>query len=68
MKETTMNTYKNFEKNANIILAITCVLCACFMWRVTGLAMVITSIGFATSGILMITHFAMEASRLKENL
>ena len=38
MKETTMNTYKNFEKNANIILAI-------------------TSIGFATSGTLMITHF-----------
>lgn len=68
MKETTMNTYKNFEKNANIILAITCVLCACFMWRVTGLAMVIASIGFATSGILMITHFAMAASRLKENL
>ena len=34
MRETTMNTYKNFEKNANIILAITCVLCACFMWRV----------------------------------
>lgn len=57
MKETTMNTYKNFEKNANIILAITCVLCACFMWRVTGLAMVITSIGFAASGTLMITHF-----------
>lgn len=68
MKETTMNTYKNFEKNANIILAITCVLCACFMWRVTGVAMVITSIGFAASGILMITHFAMAASRLKENL
>lgn len=52
-----MNTYKNFEKNANTILAITCVLCACFMWRVTGLAMVIASIGFATSGTLMITHF-----------
>ena len=63
-----MTSYKNFEKTTNTILSLTCVLCACFMWRVTGVAMVITSIGFAASGILMITHFAMAASRLKENL
>lgn len=67
MKETTMNTYKNFEKNANIILAITCVLCACFMWRVTGLATVIASIGFAASGVLMIAHFLMTANQSEEN-